>query len=55
MQLGSPITSIAANKHGTTRNHNSGTVRLKCFVNEYCPFDKSNYVDNVLLYNDQTV
>ena len=55
MILGEKVSSIAKNKHYKSGNYNAGIVKLQCFVNEYCPFDNTDYVDHNLLFNDETM
>jgi len=55
MILGETISSIEKNKHYKSGNYNAGIVKLQCFVNEYCPFDRTDYVEHNLLFNDETI
>jgi len=35
--------------------YNSGTLELKCFINNQCPFNKTNKQEDVLVFNENTV
>lgn len=49
------ITDIPRNKHWRDGNYNLGVVKLKCFINRLCPFEKSEFADHNLIFNDKTV
>ena len=52
-----PITGIPRNKHwrGSDGNYNLGVVKLKCFINRRCPFEKTEFADHNLVFNDKTI
>jgi|GEM_PF-4642888 len=52
-----PITGIPGNKHwrGGDGNYNLGVVKLKCFINRRCPFEKTEFADHNLVFNDKTI
>lgn len=49
------ITNIPRSKHWRDGNYNLGVVKLKCFINRLCPFEKSEFADHNLIFNDKTV
>ena len=36
-------------------NFNAGIVKLECFINSYCPFEKVPYSDIGIVFNDETI
>lgn len=38
-----------------SKNYNAGKVVINCEINSYCPFESSEYVDNTIVLNSETV
>jgi len=50
------VTKVNQDKRqGDNKNYNSGRVKLKCYVNRYCPILKGQHVNYGLLFNGSTV
>ncbi|MBD3228767.1 MAG: hypothetical protein GF329_11330, partial [Candidatus Lokiarchaeota archaeon] len=58
---GEKVTDIPADKHTRGGQHvneanwNAGILKIRCLINEYCPFEATPYMDLGLVFNSQTI
>jgi len=55
MVLGQKVSDIPTNKHTRDGNWNAGALRIKCIINGYCPFEKTPFADQNIIFNHETM